>query len=436
MVDLISAIAAVLIPSAAAADIPGGPTTTSTVAINATPIESDFSGVGDSDWFRATLAAGKLYGLSVHCDTYDGYLKLRVRDASGKILQEDTLSYDGFYYTGDMTNYQPTKAGLYYLDLSILPGQSVPINGYSIYMRYDESSNYTNAKRLQVGSTTTGTMGGDGEFDYYIVSLVAGKTYEFDMPVSDGSHWLGFAVQDRSRNPVGSYDSIFSKVTVTATYSGDHYIVGAYAEGDYTIVITDKAGGGGATPGNDVITGTPGPDSIDALAGNDTVRGLGGDDNLGGGPGNDTLYGGPGNDRVHGVDGNDTLYGDDGDDIVTGNVGVDTMWGGKGRDQFRYWGDAVQGYHSGVGAGKRDRIMDFAAGDRIDLSLMDADATVGGRQKFSFIGTAAFTRPGQVRWQNLPTGTLIQLNTDRDTAPEMEIELTTRYSLKATDFSF
>ena len=195
-------------------------------------------------------------------------------------------------------------------------------------------------------------------------------------------------------------------------------------------------GGGGATPGNDVLTGTAGPDAIDALAGNDIVRGLGGDDNLGGGPGNDTLYGGPGNDRVHGVDGNDILYGDDGDDIVTGNVGVDTMWGGKGRDQFRYWGDAVQGYHSGVGAGKRDKIKDFAAGDKIDLSLMDADATVGGRQKFSFVGTAAFTRPGQVRWQNLPTGTLIQLNTDRDATPELEIELTTRYSLKVTDFTF
>ncbi|MFO1073890.1 MAG: hypothetical protein U1E17_14685 [Geminicoccaceae bacterium] len=282
-----------------------------------------------------------------------------------------------------------------------------------------------------------GKFNADLDLDCFVVALAAGGKYKFTGPLSDGMRYPGFDIYDRNRVGVAELDPTETFLTVDAVYSGDYYACGDDAWSDYSILLEEmRTGGGGATPGNDVITGTPGPDSIDALAGNDTVRGLGGDDNLGGGPGNDTLYGGPGNDRVHGVDGNDTLYGDDGDDIVTGNVGVDTMWGGKGRDQFRYWGDAVQGYHSGVGAGKRDRIMDFAAGDKIDLSLMDADATVGGRQKFSFIGTAAFTRPGQVRWQNLPTGTLIQLNTDRDTAPEMEIELTTRYSLKATDFSF
>ena len=188
-------------------------------------------------------------------------------------------------------------------------------------------------------------------------------------------------------------------------------------------VAFNIAGGPGPTNGDDNLTGTPGPDAIDALAGNDVVRGLGGDDNLGGGPGNDTLYGGPGNDRVHGVDGNDILYGDDGDDIVTGNIGVDQMWGGRGNDRFRYWGDAFQGYHSGVGAGRRDRIMDFAAGDLIELTSVDANATVAGNQAFQLIGAAPFSRPGQIRWQKVGRITLIQASTDADLQPEFEIEL-------------
>ena len=151
-------------------------------------------------------------------------------------------------------------------------------------------------------------------------------------------------------------------------------------------------------------------------------------------PGNDTIYGGPGNDRVHGVDGNDILYGEDGDDIITGNVGADVMTSGKGADRFRYWGDAKIGYHSGVGAGRRDRIRDFAAVDKFDLAAVDANATIAGNQAFALIKQAPFSKPGQVRWQVVGTITLVQMNTDADQQPEFEVELTNRAALTATNF--
>jgi Ca2+-binding RTX toxin-like protein len=178
---------------------------------------------------------------------------------------------------------------------------------------------------------------------------------------------------------------------------------------DDVIAYMKAAGGGGQpTPGNDTITGTPGPDTIRALAGNDQIDGLGG---------------------------NDTIYADAGNDVVTGNVGVDDMTGGAGSDRFRYAGTAATGYHSGVGAGRRDRIRDFGAGDKIDLASVDANATLAGDQSFQFIAGAPFSRPGQLRWQYVGAGTLIQLSTDADTAPEFEIELTTRVALTAARFN-
>ena len=46
-------------------------------------------------------------------------------------------------------------------------------------------------------------------------------------------------------------------------------------------------------------------------------------------------------------------------------------------------------------------------------------------QDFTFIGTAAFTAPGQINWFTNVTDTFIQLNTDADPAAEGTIQLHT-----------
>src|SRR5215475_2689426 len=57
---------------------------------------------------------------------------------------------------------------------------------------------------------------------------------------------------------------------------------------------------GGATGGNDTLTGTAGNDVIEGLAGNDTINGAGGDDTICGGDGDDTIDGGLGADHLEG----------------------------------------------------------------------------------------------------------------------------------------
>lgn len=357
-----------------------------------------------------------------------------MRNASGRVLSSAFVDCFSPYSGSTQFNFKVPKGGKYFLEIANGNDESLPPTSYSATLRPDESSGRIDAVRRQVGAKVTGLLQSDDDQDFFAFRLEAGKAYDFrGFYLQDRSF---FALLDRFGNTVEvSFDANIADFV--AKYTGDYYVVpqGYEATPGYELFVGRSAGPGvGATPLNDQLVGTPGADTIDALAGNDFVNGLGGNDNLGGGAGDEFILGGAGNDRVHGVGGSDTLDGQAGDDLITGNVGVDTMTGGAGADRFRYWGDAARGYHSGVGAGRRDRITDFTRGDKIDLKLVDANATVAGNQDFALIGGAPFSKPGQVRWQYQGSGTLIQVSTDADRAPEFEIELTTRVALQPADF--
>ncbi|MCW5700867.1 MAG: hypothetical protein KIT00_13615, partial [Rhodospirillales bacterium] len=213
--------------------------------------------------------------------------------------------------------------------------------------------------------------------------------------------------------------------------------------------------------GNDTLYGGDGNDTIDGHFGNDKLYGGNGNDKIQGGGGNDSLYGGAGNDflivyknnsLLLGEDGNDTLVGSHGrdtliggsgndyigggnnNDILRGGTGTDRLRGGNGDDIFDF--DSVK--ESAVGS-KRDVNLDFdhvgsVLGDRIDLSTIDADVTKSGNQAFVFIGTAAFSAPGQVRvldtymHETISHQTIVQISTDSDKLPEMEIFVAGTYA--------
>ena len=164
---------------------------------------------------------------------------------------------------------------------------------------------------------------------------------------------------------------------------------------------------------NDTLNSDPTADStLNGGAGNDTLNSANGVDVLIGGAGNDLLISGISNDSLNGGIGNDRLVGDDGRDILTG---------GLGNDAFAYYGV----HESLAGAGKRDIITDFngagaAVGDEIDLRFLNHNEDVTGGQPFTtYIGGAAFTAAGQLRY----AGGILQGNTDADTAAEFEIQL-------------
>jgi Ca2+-binding RTX toxin-like protein len=113
-------------------------------------------------------------------------------------------------------------------------------------------------------------------------------------------------------------------------------------------------------------------------AGNDTLYGLDGDDTLNGGAGTDGLLGGNGSDDLNGGDGTDTLFGGDGVDFLTGGAGNDIFIGEINATKVS----------SNNGAISLDVITDFAAGDILDLSGIDANTGLAGDQAFTLVNSA------------------------------------------------
>ena len=130
--------------------------------------------------------------------------------------------------------------------------------------------------------------------------------------------------------------------------------------------------------------------------------------------GNDTLVGSSGNDTLRGLAGNDTLRGQGGRDLLIGGAGNDTFdfdvaahSVGSNRDVLR-GGDGGKSF-DGAGA---------AAGDRIDVSGIDANSAAAGNQAFAWGGTGT----GRISATELGnTATLIRANTDTDAAFEFEL---------------
>jgi Ca2+-binding RTX toxin-like protein len=118
--------------------------------------------------------------------------------------------------------------------------------------------------------------------------------------------------------------------------------------------------------------------------------------------------------------GKNTLKGGSGNDTISGGSGKDTLWGQTGRDKFVF-----DDRDTGSSQSKADYLADFSGrgGDRIDLRAIDANTKRGGDQNFSFIGTKAFSKAGEARYEKAKGYTYVYLNTDNDKSAEAVLKL-------------
>ncbi|MFP5077281.1 calcium-binding protein [Rhizobium sp. YIM 134829] len=217
--------------------------------------------------------------------------------------------------------------------------------------------------------------------------------------------------------------------------------------------------------GDNVLTGGAGDDLLDAGAGNDLLIGGAGADAFRGGDGSDfasyedakkgvtaslakpsintgdakgdtylsieSLTGSAFSDKLYGDNsgngfsgslGNDLIDAAGGNDLLIGGAGADSLYGGDGADTFLYsfvWESTVE-------SAGRDTIFDFSgiAGDKINLSGMDADTAVAGDQAFTFIADAAFTnRAGELRYEKTGGDTFIYGDVDGNGTADFSIQL-------------
>ncbi|PZQ47627.1 MAG: hypothetical protein DI556_16835 [Rhodovulum sulfidophilum] len=188
--------------------------------------------------------------------------------------------------------------------------------------------------------------------------------------------------------------------------------------GPITTKVWGEAHNVTGSTGADTYVGTSYADTVRGNGGNDTLTGGNGNDTIQGDGGNDRIFGGTGNDRLLGNAGTDSLEGSAGNDTLTGGAGSDTLVGGAGNDVFVFTAvsdsapsarDVIRGF-DGAGA---------AAGDKIDLSAIDANPNVAGNQAFTFnskaIGGIWLTQSG--------TETIVNANLDSDAAAEFAIRI-------------
>jgi Ca2+-binding RTX toxin-like protein len=160
---------------------------------------------------------------------------------------------------------------------------------------------------------------------------------------------------------------------------------------------------------NNTMIGNGVANFMNGFGGNDILHGLGG---------NDFLVGGDGIDRLFGGNGNDTLRGGNGRDILTG---------GAGADKFQFF-LASESPSSPAPFPTEDVILDFsrAQGDKIDLSLIDADTVAPGNNAFVFVGFDANPGQGQLG-VFFPIGdtetVVVQGNTDADAFLEIQFRV-------------
>jgi Ca2+-binding RTX toxin-like protein len=182
---------------------------------------------------------------------------------------------------------------------------------------------------------------------------------------------------------------------------------------------------------NDRLSGEAGNDILSGQSGADTLSGHGGNDTLDGGTLHDQLDGGSGADSLFGAAGDDVLNGGTGNDTLQGDWGADDLTGGAGSDRFRF----AKVTDSPAG-GTLDAILDFQKGyDRIDLSAMDANATIAGNQTFGFAQAQPFFHgPGDLWLQVTGADTYVHADVNGDGAKDFSLFVQGVTGLTASDF--
>lgn len=391
------------------------------------------SALGEIDYYTFSLVAGRTYYLEVA--QYDGNgtplddsiidlsrngTPLASNDDGGGVNFQSRIVFTASQtgnYTVEVAGYNDNYTGDYHLLVNeddykgTVDGDGFTFN---VFGSGDVGAVNTNSSLSgTINYSQDDTYGLPGDADLFSTNLIAGLSYNIEMrgsATNDGSlddpylYLLNSGGALLTENDDGG-TGLNSALVYQAQYSGTHYLeahsYGSYDTGDYRVLVSTGFGSAFA-------------DSIVGLATSDAISGAGG---------NDTVLGGGGNDLLIGAAGNDLLRGQLGADVLHGGPGADVLIGGVGNDRFEFGftSESTPASRDVIRAGDGTIAFEGAgngAGDRIDLSLIDANTNVGGNQAFHF-GGGAFA--GRLTVSNVGAHTLVQGNIDNDAAIEFAV---------------
>ena len=138
------------------------------------------------------------------------------------------------------------------------------------------------------------------------------------------------------------------------------------------------------------------------------------------------IEGKDGNDSITGSNNNDIIVGGNGDDKLTGGLGADKLTGNAGKDRFIFTTTAQMG----LGTNK-DTIADFQRDqDLVDLVAIDANTLLTGNQAFTYIGSANFSKAGELRFAS----GIVSGDVNGDKVADFELAMTGITVLSSTNF--
>ena len=138
------------------------------------------------------------------------------------------------------------------------------------------------------------------------------------------------------------------------------------------------------------------------------------------------IEGKDGNDSITGSNNNDIIVGGNGDDKLTGGLGADKLTGNAGKDRFIFTTTA----QIGLGTNK-DTIADFQRDqDLVDLVAIDANTLLTGNQAFTYIGSANFSKAGELRFAS----GIVSGDVNGDKVADFELAMTGITVLSSTNF--
>ena len=228
--------------------IPASTGTSESIGFNTSDI-GYASSATDHDWFRLHVVAGLSYTVSADklvdlsgqlLGLNDPFLTLR--NSSGVVLA--TNNDHGGTLNAEIT-FTATSTGDVYLDVNSNSGQL----GYYTVGLVDTIGNTTaTASPLAIGTSNTAMIEDSNDSDWFAVTLVAGKSYDFSLSgySTDGLADPNLELRDSAGNIVVSNDDISypgninSFLHFTATTGGTYYLA---ASGSALASTQDEAAG-------------------------------------------------------------------------------------------------------------------------------------------------------------------------------------------------
>ena len=323
---------------------------------------------------------------------------------------DDQFVITGTWMGGQFDAYQGSSVGQFNIIQGGAGDDTITGNGFTRVDYSDALDGVTvtftadgvgTGRRTDNAGSATGVDDGTGLDSFTGVGDVMGSHFD-DVITGDGlnNSFAGLAGNDTLDGGAGTdradYRTADGAITVDMTLGSGQVTDDGYGDVDTLIDI-------------EYIRGSRYDDVMIANdAGGVQFRGEDGDDTITGGLGIDTVRGGAGN------------------DVITGGGGADDLRSDDGRDRFVYNSITDSPY-----MGAFDRIRDFNPGnDKIEF----AESLLSGI--FTYVGGGSLTGGGDSSARYNDSNSHLEIDTDGDGAPDMEIRMdgVTAADLSINDF--